>query len=99
MDDDKIKDVFEKFFDKYKKTEGDESAWSAFFTQHAPEGTFEINLTKCPRGNIFKPFAKGRKLPEVEGWENFSKAMKQWEKEHPDLFSADKFFSEMKDIT
>ena len=99
MDQDKIKEIFEAYFQKYKKTEGDQSAWSAFFTKHAPEGTFEINLTKCPRGDVFKPFAKGRKLPEVIGWDNFSKAMKEWEKEHPDLFSAKDFFDEMKDMT
>lgn len=98
MDDEKIKEVFEAYFDKYKKTEGDRTAWSAPFTQYGDKGQFEVNLTKCPRGDVFKPFANGKKLPEVIGWENFTKAMKDWEKEHPDSFKAEDFFKEMKEM-
>ncbi|MGE4552458.1 MAG: hypothetical protein AB7D57_05070 [Desulfovibrionaceae bacterium] len=95
MDHDEIKKTFETYFEKYKKTEGDRTAWSAPFTQYKGPEQFEVNLTKCPRGDVFKPFANGKKLPEVVGWDNFLNTLPDLEKEHG--VDADAFFKEMKD--
>ncbi|MEF2146170.1 MAG: hypothetical protein V3573_12060 [Desulfovibrionaceae bacterium] len=99
MTDAEIQDVFETFFEKYKKTEGDRSAWSAPWADHTASGVFEIIMTKCPRGTIFKPFANKRKLSELVGWEAFLAALPELERENPDLFDRDSFFSSMRDMT
>lgn len=36
MDVRKIRDIFEAYFEKYKKTEGDCGIWSAYWTIYAP---------------------------------------------------------------
>lgn len=93
-----IKDTFEAYFEKYKKTEGDESSWSAPWADHAGGAAFEIIMTKCPTGTSFKLFAGSRKLGEIEGWDEFLRRLPELEREHPDLFDADRFFSGMKEM-
>lgn len=98
MTDQEIHDIFETFFEKYKKTEGDETSWSAFWKDHSAAGTFEINLTKCPRGNVFKLFTGSGKLGEIIGWDAFFMALSGLEKEHGELFDRDRFFAGMKEM-
>jgi 1,4-alpha-glucan branching enzyme len=93
-----IKDTFEKFFEKYKKTEGDESSWSAVWTQPSPAGTFEINMTKCPEGTRFKVFLDNRKLGEIEGWDRFFDQIRELTKDHPEAYDEDEFFGDMRDM-
>lgn len=88
-----IERIFEAFFEKYKKTEGDRSAWSAFWSEMTPHGTMEINLTKCPRGTVFKIFADKKKVDEVVGWDAFFPAMKTFAADHPGLYDPDTFFA------
>ncbi len=67
-----IMETFEAFFEKYKKTEGDRTSWSAHWTEVMPSGaSVEVNLTKCPAGTIFKIFKNGKKLGELKGWDAF----------------------------
>ncbi|SDB33698.1 hypothetical protein SAMN05660653_01617 [Desulfonatronum thiosulfatophilum] len=72
MDREEIVRIFEAFFEKYKKTEGDRTSWSAHWTEQMPSGTsVEINMTKCPQGTRFKVFKNGSKLGEISGWDSF----------------------------
>jgi hypothetical protein len=72
MDRQKMIDIFEAFFEKYKKTEGDRTSWSAHWTeQMSSKASVEINMTKCPAGTIFKVFKNGSKLGEINGWDAF----------------------------
>lgn len=98
MTDEEIRTTFETFFEKYKKTEGDRSAWSAPWMDQNAHGVFEIIMTKCPKGTTFKPFADKRKLPEIAGWDDFLAALPGLEREHP-AFDAESFFSSMRDMT
>ncbi len=93
-----IKRIFESFFEKYKKTEGDRTAWSAFWTEMTGEGTLEINLTKCPRGTVFKVFVDKKKVTEVIGWDAFFPAMETVAANHPGLYDQDTFFSNMESM-
>lgn len=90
-----IERIFEAFFEKYKKTEGDRTSWSAFWADATDKGTLEINMTKCPRGTIFKIFADKKKVAEVSGWDEFFKTMKALDESRPGLYDEDRFFSEM----
>ena len=90
-----IKRIFEAYFEKYKKTEGDRSSWSAFWTEISPNGVLEINLTKCPKGNTFKIFVDKKKVAEVLGWDAYFKTMKTVATDHPDLYDPDKIFADM----
>jgi hypothetical protein len=97
MDQSEIKRVFEAFFEKYKKTEGDESSWSAPWTERMPSGVdVTINMTKCPQGTIFKVFKGKEKLGELNGWDAFFDQIggmlgQDWD--------AEAFFSAMRDMT
>jgi len=92
-----IQGAFEAFFEKYKKTEGDRSSWSAHWTESMPSGaSVEINLTKCPAGTIFKVFKNGDKLGEITGWDSFFEEIGDILGEDWD---ADAFFSSMQDMT
>jgi hypothetical protein len=72
MEHNEMQQTFEAFFEKYKKTEGDRTSWSAHWTEVMPSGaSVEVNLTKCPEGTTFKVFRNGRKLGEIAGWEAF----------------------------
>jgi len=99
MTDENIKEIFEKFFQKYKKTEGDRTVWSAPCRQFLPDGTFEINLTKCPRGDIFKIFVNNKKIFEISGWGNFLQKLPELEKNYPRLFSRYEFFEAMQEMS
>jgi len=90
-----IERIFEAYFEKYKKTEGDRSAWSAFWTEMTPAGVLEMNLTKCPRGTTFKIFVDKKKVDEVMGWDAFFKTMEKVSADHPGLYDEDKIFSDM----
>lgn len=93
-----IERIFEAFFEKYKKTEGDRSAWSAFWTEMTPAGTLEINLTKCPRGTVFKIFVDKKKIVETIGWDDFFITMERVATDHPGLYEPDTFFANMESI-
>lgn len=90
-----IKRIFEAYFEKYKKTEGDRTSWSAFWTEMTPSGVLELNLTKCPRGTTFKIFVDKKKFDEVMGWDAFFSAMERLDETHPGLYDAEKIFSDM----
>lgn len=92
-----IRETFEAFFEKYKKTEGDRTSWSAHWTETMPSGaSVELNLTKCPAGTIFKVFKNGDKLGEITGWDTFFEQVgamigKDWD--------AETFFGSMQSMT
>jgi hypothetical protein len=97
MNRDEIKQTFEAFFEKYKKTEGDESSWSAHWTERMPSGAdVTINLTKCPAGNIFKIFKNDEKLGELNGWDAFFEGVGDM---LGDDWDEDAFFGAMRDMT
>ena len=90
-----IERIFEAYFEKFKKTEGDRSAWSAFWTEITPDGVLELNLTKCPRGTVFKIFVDKKKVTEVIGWDAYFDTMATVATDHPGLYDPDKIFSDM----
>ncbi|MBG0791726.1 MAG: hypothetical protein H0S80_14645 [Desulfovibrionaceae bacterium] len=90
-----IERIFEAFFEKYKKTEGDRTSWSAYWMDMTPNGVLELNLTKCPRGTVFKVYVDKRKVTEVIGWEAFFPAMEEVATNHPGLYDPDRIFQEM----
>lgn len=96
MDRTDIERIFEAYFEKYKKTEGDRSSWSAFWTEMAPKGVLEINLTKCPRGTTFKIFVDKKKIAEVSGWDAYFTTMEAVATAQPGLYDPEKIFSDMK---
>lgn len=97
MDNQKIMGLFEAYFDKYKKTEGDMSSWSAYWTIYGQGQNFEINLTKCPLGTRFKIFSNHQKIEEIAGWEDFLANLDRLESEHP-LFTRSDFFTQMEEM-
>jgi len=90
-----IERIFEAYFEKYKKTEGDRSSWSAFWTEMTPAGVLDLNLTKCPKGTTFKVFVDKKKVAEVLGWDAYFKTMETVADSHPGLYDQDKIFSDM----
>lgn len=90
-----IERIFEAYFEKYKKTEGDRSSWSAFWTEMTPAGVLELNLTKCPRGTTFKIYVDKRKVAEVVGWDAYFQIMETVAAERPGLYDEDRIFGEM----
>ncbi len=94
-----IERIFEAYFEKYKKTEGDRSAWSALWTEITPGGVLVLNLTKCPRGTIFKIFVDKKKVAEVMGWDAYFEVMKTVAAEHPGIYDPDNIFTEMEFVT
>lgn len=97
MDNTKIVEVFEAYFEKYKKTEGDRTSWSAYWTVYSSGHSFEINLTKCPRGTRFKIFSDKNKVGEIEGWEAFLSGLDQLETTYAH-FDRNDFFSQMEEM-
>jgi len=95
MQQDEIMRVFEAYFEKYKKTEGDRSSWSAFWTEMTPAGVLEIIMTKCPKGTTFKVYIDKKKATEVTGWDAYFTAMKDVAAQHPGLYDPDAIFTEM----
>lgn len=90
-----IERIFDAYFEKYKKTEGDRTSWSAYWTQMTDEGVLELNMTKCPQGTIFKIYVDNKKITEVTGWDEFFPAMEKVKENHPGLYDEDAIFSEM----
>jgi hypothetical protein len=95
MEREKIQKIFENFFEKYKKTEGDRTVWSAYWAETKTEGVLELNLTKCPRGTVFKFFVDNKKISEVIGWDDFFKELEKLKSDYPNLYDEDKIFSDM----
>lgn len=95
MEQAEIQRIFEAYFEKYKKTEGDRTSWSAFWTEMTDAGVLELNLTKCPRGTTFKIFVDKKKVAEVMGWLNYFPTMEQVAADNPGLYDEDKIFQEM----
>ncbi|WP_432734884.1 hypothetical protein [Maridesulfovibrio sp. FT414] len=95
MERERVEVIFEAFFEKYKKTEGDRTAWSAVWLETNDKGVLEINMTKCPRGTVFKLFVNRGKVAEVIGWDGFFAAAAQLEDSHPGIYDEGKIFSEM----
>ncbi|MUM78650.1 hypothetical protein GKC30_13500 [Pseudodesulfovibrio sp. F-1] len=93
-----IERIFEAYHEKFKKTEGDRSSWSAVWTDMTPAGVLELNLTKCPRGTIFKVFVDKRKAAEIEGWDAFFTTMDALDVKHPGLYDPDRLFEEMASV-
>ncbi|CCO23482.1 hypothetical protein [Maridesulfovibrio hydrothermalis] len=95
MEHNEIKRIFEAYFEKYKKTEGDRSSWSTVWLENTPAGVLELNMTKCPRGTTFKIFVNKKKEAQVLGWDAFFTTMEEISQKHPSLYDKDKIFSEM----
>lgn len=95
MTNDDIMRIFESYFEKYKKTEGDRTSWSAYWTEMTPEGVLELNLTKCPKGTTFKIFVDKKKVAEVSGWDAYFPEMERIAGEHPGLYDPKKLFGDM----
>jgi hypothetical protein len=93
-----IQRIFEAYYEKYKKTEGDRTSWSAYWTEMTDEGVLELNLTKCPRGTIFKIFIDKKKVAEVAGWDEFFATMEAMAEERPGLYDPDRIFPDMESI-
>ena len=98
MDNQEIQKLVAAFFAKYKKTEGDETLWSAPWKIYANGRTFEIIFSTCPRGNSFKIFADNKKLEEIWGWPAFLENLNELETAFPGLFARDDFFGQMREI-
>ena len=90
-----IERIFEAYFEKYKKTEGDRTSWSAVWLESTTAGVLELNMTKCPRGLTFKLFVNKKKEAEVIGWDAFFETMNQISKKYPSLYDEEKVFSDM----
>lgn len=95
MEREKLQSIFEAYFEKYQKTEGDRTSWSAFWAQTTPQGVLELNMTKCPKGTTFKIFVDNKKFAEVSGWQGYFGAIRQLEEQYPGLYDEDTIFSEM----
>lgn len=98
MDTTRIVEVFEAYFEKYKKTEGDRTSWSAHWTVYTSGRSFEINLTKCPLGTRFKIFCDQKKIEEIKGWDAFLGSLDRLEKEHGPAFERSDFFGQMEEM-
>lgn len=92
MEQKRIKEIFDTYFEKYKKTEGDRTSWSAVWLETTPAGVLELNMTKCPKGLTFKIFVDKKKIAEVIGWEAF---FEETSKLDPELYDEDAVFSAM----
>jgi len=93
-----IERIFEAYFEKFKKTEGDRTSWSAVWTEMTPTATLDLNLTKCPRGTSFKIFVDKKKVAEVQGWDAYFETMEKVDKEHPGLYEPENIFAQMESI-
>ncbi len=99
MENQEIKDVFEAFFRKYRKSEGDDNTYTAFWSEIYPGGTVEIVMTRCPEDTTFKFFVDKKKVIEVKEWDAFFPAMRQFSQDYSQLFDPETFFSGMREMT
>lgn len=93
-----IQRIFEAFFEKLKKTEGDETMWSAFWAEHTKDGVVEIIMSKCPKGTSFKFFINKKKVEEVWGWENFTAGSAKVMAQYKEIYDEDLFFANMEQM-
>lgn len=99
MDNQEIKEILEAFFQKYKKTEGDDNTYTAFWSERSAEGTAEISMVRCPVDTTFKFFIDGKKVDEVKEWDGLFPALDNFNHEYRNIFDKDSFFSGMQDMT
>jgi hypothetical protein len=98
MQNQEIKEIVGAFFAKYKKTEGDETLWSAPWKIYQNGRTFEIIFGECPKGSSFKVFADNKKVEEIWGWSVFLDKLDVLEERFPGLFTRDDFFGQMREM-
>ncbi|NDV27440.1 hypothetical protein [Desulfovibrio sp. JC010] len=87
--------IFEAYFEKYKKTEGDRTAWSAVWLESGKAGVLELNMTKCPKGTTFKIFVNKKKEAQVLGWDAYFAIMAGISARYPGLYDEKRIFEEM----
>jgi hypothetical protein len=98
MTNQEIQETATKFFEKYKKTEGDRTLWSAPWKIYANKQTFEIIFSTCPKGTSFKIFVDNKKMEEIWEWSVFLEKLDDLEKTYAPLFDRDDFFGQMKEM-
>lgn len=94
----KLERLWEAFFAKYKKTEGDRTSWSAPWMVFAGGRKVEMIMTRCPRGTRFRFFVDAEQVEEVEGFEGLAKRIPAWEAQFPGVFDAEDFFAQMAEM-
>ncbi len=87
--------LWETFFAKYKKTEGDGTTWWAPWRVWSGGHTLEMLMSRCPQGTRFRLFVDGQRVEEVEGFDGLWAQLATWEKQFPGVFVAERFFAEM----
>lgn len=98
MEQQEIERLWEAFFAKYKKTEGDRSSWSALWTVFAGGSKVEMIMTRCPRGTRFRFFVGAVLVEEVEGFDGLAQRLPVWETQFPGIFDAEDFFAQMAEM-
>ena len=98
MDNNDIQETATRFFEKYKKTEGDRTLWSAPWKIYKNGRTFEIIFSICPRGTSFKVFVDNKKMEEIWEWPVFLEKLDELETTYAPLFERDDFFGQMQDV-
>ena len=93
-----VERIWEAFFAKYKKTEGDRTSWSASWSVYRGGHKVEMIMTRCPRGTRFRFFVDGQRIAEVEGFDGLWQSLGPWEAQFPEAFQADIFFAEMDQV-
>ncbi len=98
MEHEEIQQIFERFFEKYRKHESDEDPnWSAYWTEFTEKGKFEVRMIKAPGRLTFSFFNDDRKLAEVEGWDTFFDASKSLEQDDSNGYDEARFFAGMQE--
>jgi hypothetical protein len=98
MTNQEIQETATKFFEKYKKTEGDRTLWSAPWKIYVNGQTFEIIFSTCPKGTFFKIFVDNKKMEEIWEWPVFLEKLDELEKTYAPLFDRDNFFGQMQEM-
>ena len=98
MENQEIREIVGAFFAKYKKTEGDETLWSAPWKIYNNGRTFEIIFSECPKGASFKVFVDNKKLEEIWGWSFFLDKLDGFEEQFQGLFTRDDYFGQMREM-
>lgn len=98
MDNSSIREIFEAFFEKYKKSEGDMTVWSAHWTVYTTGHSFEINLTRADLETRFRIFCNGSKMTELYGWEAFLESLDRLETAPGSIFEREDFFTQMAEM-
>ncbi len=98
MNNNDIKDIATRFFEKYKKTEGDRTLWSAPWKIYKNGQTFEIIFSTCPKGTSFKVFVDNKKVDEIWEWPVFLDKLDELEAAWSPLFVRDDYFGQMQEI-